>query len=152
MSLTRQSLILGCAGNLLRSALIATRYAVCRRQFSNQKGSKEERKLLDYQVHMEILGKQIGNSFTIFLTYNYINDLKTKSDKEFEEGDFKNLDTLHHLTAGVKSLGAEMCYVGMDEMRQACGGAGFLLSSGIADMWGDAAPLPTYEGVNPVMT
>ena len=40
---------------------------------------------------MEILGKQIGNSFTIFLTYNYINDLKTKSDKEFEEGDFKNL-------------------------------------------------------------
>ena len=44
-----------------------------------------------------------------------------------------------------------MCYVGLDEMRQACGGAGFLLSSGIADWWADIAPFPTFEGVNPVM-
>mmetsp|Transcript_33734 Transcript_33734/g.41629 ORF Transcript_33734/g.41629 Transcript_33734/m.41629 type:complete len:84 (-) Transcript_33734:754-1005(-) len=44
-----------------------------------------------------------------------------------------------------------MCYVGIDEMRQACGGAGFLLSSGIADQWSDIAPFPTFEGANPVM-
>lgn len=48
MSLTRLSIILGCAFNLYRSGLVAVRYAVCRRQFSNQSGSKEERKLLDY--------------------------------------------------------------------------------------------------------
>ena len=44
-----------------------------------------------------------------------------------------------------------MCYFGLDEMRQACGGAGFLLSSGIADHWVDIAPFPTFEGSNPVM-
>jgi len=44
-----------------------------------------------------------------------------------------------------------MCYNGLDEMRQACGGAGFLLSSGVASWWGDCAPLPTFEGVNVVM-
>lgn len=44
-----------------------------------------------------------------------------------------------------------MCYVGLDEMRQACGGAGFLLTAGISDWWSDIAPFPTFEGVNPVM-
>ena len=44
-----------------------------------------------------------------------------------------------------------MCYVGLDELRQTCGGAGFLLTSGVADWWGDIAPFPTFEGVNPVM-
>lgn len=58
---------------------------------------------------------------------------------------------LHHLTSGVKSFATEMCYNGLDEMRQACGGAGFLLSSGIADWWSDIAPFPTFEGTNPVM-
>jgi hypothetical protein len=32
--------------------MIAARYAVVRRQFSTIDGSKQERKLLDYQTHM----------------------------------------------------------------------------------------------------
>ena len=58
---------------------------------------------------------------------------------------------MHHLTSGVKSLATEMVYMGLDEMRQACGGAGFLLSSGIAEAWGNISPYPTFEGTNPVM-
>ena len=48
MSQTRLSIIMGSAFNLFRSGMVATRYAVCRRQFSNQTGTKKERKLLDY--------------------------------------------------------------------------------------------------------
>ena len=48
MSKTRLSIIQGSAYALLYGGLVATRYAVCRRQFSNQTGTKEERKLLDY--------------------------------------------------------------------------------------------------------
>ena len=48
MSTTRLSIIMGCAFNIFRAAMVATRYAVCRRQFANIKGSKRERKLLDY--------------------------------------------------------------------------------------------------------
>jgi len=44
-----------------------------------------------------------------------------------------------------------MAYNGLDEMRQACGGAGFLLSAGLGDWWGDIAPFPTFEGANTVM-
>ena len=151
MSQTRLSIIMGCAFNLFRSGMIATRYAVCRRQFANQKGTKKERKLLDYQVHMENLGKNLSNGLTIFLAGKTIDELHKLSIVQFKEGNFENLDLLHHLTAGVKSFATEMCYVGIDEMRQACGGAGFLLTSGISDQWSDIAPFPTFEGVNPVM-
>ena len=51
----------------------------------------------------------------------------------------------------MKAYATESVYHGCDEMRQSCGGAGFLLSSGIADWWGDIAPYPTFEGVNVVM-
>ena len=35
MSLTRLAIVLGSSFNILRSAMVATRYAVCRRQFSS---------------------------------------------------------------------------------------------------------------------
>ena len=74
MSKTRLSIIQGSAYALLYGALVSTRYAVCRRQFSNQTGTKEERKLLDYQVHMELLGKNVGNAAAIFLIGRVIDD------------------------------------------------------------------------------
>ena len=61
------------------------------------------------------------------------------------------LDILHHFSAGMKALGAEITYIGADELRQACGGSGWLLSSGIAHLWGEQGPFPTFEGVNVVM-
>ena len=84
MSLTRLSIVLGCAFNIFRSGLVAVRYSVCRRQFSNQKGSKVERKLLDYQVHNETLGRNIANGVAIFLAGKAMTDLHKKSMVEFD--------------------------------------------------------------------
>ena len=73
------------------------------------------------------------------------------SDEAVEQGNFKLLDILHHFTSGFKVIASNYCYFGIDELRQACGGAGFTLASGIADYWEDTAPFTTYEGVNVVM-
>lgn len=73
------SIIMGCAFNLFRAGKVAVRYAVCRRQFSNQTGTKEERKLLDYQVHMETLGKNVSNGLTIFLAAKTIDEFFSSS-------------------------------------------------------------------------
>ena len=51
----------------------------------------------------------------------------------------------------MKAMYTEFTYVGVDELRQACGGAGSMLASGIAYLWKEVAPLPTFEGVNAVM-
>ena len=74
-----------------------------------------------------------------------------ESNKQILNDNFKLLDVLHHFTSGMKALAAEMAYVGLDEMRQACGGAGYLQASGICSMWEDVSPYNTYEGVNIIM-
>ena len=61
------------------------------------------------------------------------------------------MDVLHHFTSGFKAYSTETSYYGIDKLRQACGGAGFLNYSGISDIWEDVAPGPTYEGINVVM-
>lgn len=61
------------------------------------------------------------------------------------------MNILHHFTAGVKALACEMQYIANDELRQACGGAGFSLASGLAGHFTNNAPLATFEGVNVVM-
>ena len=81
---------------------------------------------------MEVLGRNLSNGVVTFLVGHAIEELREQCAVEFAAQNFTNLDLLHHLTAGVKSFATEFSYVGMDEMRQACGGAGFLLSSGIA--------------------
>lgn len=137
----------------MKAAMIAVRYAVCRRQFQSIKGSDEERKLLDYQTHMACLGPHLVNGIIILGSSGYVFDLSLQSDKEvLHNNSFKMLDILHHLTSGLKSICTDMNYKGNDEMRQSCGGAGFLKSSGLADHFTDNAPLVTYEGVNVLMS
>ena len=77
--------------------------------------------------------------------------LEGQCQKEVANGSFKLLDILHHFSSGIKALVTGEVYNGMDELRQACGGAGFILSSGIADQWAEQGPFPTFEGVNVIM-
>ena len=67
------------------------------------------------------------------------------------EGKFDSIDVLHHFTSGFKALFTDYAYYGIDELRQACGGAGFTLASGIAALWLDGIPNVTFEGVNVLM-
>lgn len=61
------------------------------------------------------------------------------------------LEIIHHLSAGFKAYMTDYTYIAMDEMRQACGGSGYHMASGVASNWANNAPLVTYEGVNTVM-
>jgi hypothetical protein len=57
------------------------RYAYCRRQFANIKGSKEERRLIDYQTHMAVLGPNISHVFVIVMISNELEKLTKISNK-----------------------------------------------------------------------
>lgn len=87
----------------------------------------------------------------IGITGRAVEQMITESNKKVEEGDFKLLDILHHLTSGLKSISSEMAYRGTDELRQSCGGAGFHIASGVVSGFTDHAPLITFEGVNTLM-
>ena len=148
MSQTRLMIIYGSAINIYRAVTVAARYSVCRRQFSTIPGTKVERKLLDYQTHIAAIGTNLANALSIQIATYKVQDLLIQASKEFIEGSFKLLDMMHHLTAGIKAYSTEMCYHGVDQLRQACGGIGFTSASGIVLLWQDIAPFPTFEGVN----
>lgn len=101
---------------------------------------------------MAIIGPNLCMALVIGWAGHMIAKLNNKAQQKIEEkDDFSMLDVLHHFTAGVKAFATEHSYSGQDELRQACGGAGFLLASGVAQQWKDGAPLPTFEGVNVLM-
>jgi len=43
-----------------------------------------------------------------------------------EKKDFSKLELLHHLTSGYKAVYTRITYDAIDDIRQSCGGAGFL--------------------------
>ena len=64
---------------------------------------------------------------------------------------YTGLDLSHHLSAGFKAVFSRIAYDGIDNCRQACGGAGFSAHSALPSIQVDFAPNTTYEGDNTVM-
>lgn len=105
---TRLLIIFGANYMILHSSRIATRYAVCRRQFRTIEGKSEERQLIDYQTHMNILGPILCTGLVIGFAGQLITKLNIKSTEKIDEqNDFRLLDVLHHFTAGVKAFATE---------------------------------------------
>ena len=74
---TRIIVFTGAMYYLLISCRHATRYAVCRRQFRTIKGQSQERKLIDYQTHMMILGPPLCLGLVIAFVSNMTQKLNT---------------------------------------------------------------------------
>ena len=147
----RQQLITGAGLYMIKTLRLAIRYSVCRRQFSTIPGSKEERKILDYQSHMFKLGPLLCDAYMMIITGKFLQAYKKEADKEVEQDNFKKLDILHHFTSGFKSLYTQSAYEGIDLCRQACGGAGYSVFSGLPQEVVDYAPMAIFEGDNTVM-
>ena len=115
---TRIGIIYGCFSAIAGAALISTRYAACRRQFKTVKGSSEERKLLDYQTHMAVLGPHLAAQYIAMLTAHSLGEVIDKSDALIaEKGSFEMLEILHHLSSGFKAYWTDYAYNALDEMR-----------------------------------
>jgi acyl-CoA oxidase len=63
MMMVRTHIVRYAAYCSFRPLKIAIRYACVRRQFKTQTGKKGERKLMDYQTHMNKLGPLLARSF-----------------------------------------------------------------------------------------
>ena len=130
---TRIAVTSSCVSSIGTSALFSVRYAVCRRQFKTIKGSNQERKLIDYQTHMAVLGPHVAAKFVIsFVVSTLVKIIDDTTQLIKEKESYEMLDILHHLTSGYKAYMTEYAYKALDEMRQACGGAGYHIASGVA--------------------
>jgi acyl-CoA oxidase len=127
----------------------AVRYATERRQF-NASSHTEEEVLLDYQRHQKRLLTRLATTYAAGFAHE---QLLQKFDDVFSgahdtDEDRQDLETL---AAALKPLSTWHALDTLQECREACGGAGFLIENRFASLRADLDVYATFEGDNTVL-
>ena len=96
-------------------------------------------------------GPLLSEVYVMMCVGKQLHFFRNLMNDEIKVGKFKTLDLLHHFTSGLKSLYSQMCYDGIELVRQNCGGAGYSAWSYLPQLYSDYSPVPVYEGDNTVM-
>ncbi|MDR6415996.1 acyl-CoA dehydrogenase [Pseudarthrobacter sulfonivorans] len=127
----------------------AIRYATERRQF-NASSHTDEEVLLDYQRHQRRLFTRLATTYAAGFAHE---KLLQKFDDVFSgahdtDEDRQDLETL---AAALKPLSTWHALDTLQECREACGGAGFLIENRFASLRADMDVYVTFEGDNTVL-
>ncbi|WP_269939644.1 acyl-CoA dehydrogenase family protein [Arthrobacter sp. HY1533] len=128
---------------------IAIQYATERRQF-NAASDTEEVVLLDYQRHQRRLLPLLASTYAAAFAHE---ELLVKFDDVFSgahdtDEDRQDLETL---AAALKSLSTWHALDTLQECREACGGAGFMVENRFTSLRADLDVYATFEGDNTVL-
>ncbi len=128
---------------------IAIQYASERRQF-NAASDAEEVVLLDYQRHQRRLLPRLATTYAAAFAHE---QLLVKFDGVFSgaqdtDEDRQDLETL---AAALKSLSTWHALDTLQECREACGGAGFMVENRFTSLRADLDVYATFEGDNTVL-
>jgi acyl-CoA oxidase len=127
----------------------AIQYATERRQF-NASSHTDEEVLLDYQRHQRRLFTRLATTYAASFAHE---QLLQKFDDVFSgahstDEDRQDLETL---AAALKPLSTWHALDTLQECREACGGAGFLMENRFASLRADLDVYVTFEGDNTVL-
>ena len=141
----------GSAAAAAKVALtIAVRYALQRRQFSAPK-SDDEVPIMDYLVHQRRLFPLVARSYALAFAQNELiaklAELQTSDDPDPHEQ-----RELEGRAAGLKAANTAFATRAIQECREACGGAGYLMANRLVQLKGDTDVFTTFEGDNVVLT
>jgi len=140
--------------NLAMACTITTRYSAVRRQgFKDDKVARKEVQILDYTQQQHRILPLIACSYCFFFTgKKVLENLKSiESSLVNGEGDAVTkveVSDLHASTSCLKSFCSTIAADGMEDLRKACGGHGFLQASGLPELLGTYLQNPTVEGDN----
>ncbi|MEO1712894.1 MAG: acyl-CoA dehydrogenase, partial [Bacteroidota bacterium] len=126
-----------------KGLLIATRYALKRRQFGKDFKTAETL-IFDYPSHQRRLIPLIAKSYALDAGLTYL----TQRFIERDESDIREIETL---AAGLKSYATWFTTDTLQECREACGGKGYLWENEFADLKADSDIFTTFEGDNTVL-
>jgi len=143
----------GSAGAAARVALtIATQYALQRRQFSAPNDEREVL-LLDYLVHQRRLLPLIARSYALGFAQNeLISTMHRIQTTPVEDVDPQEQRELEGRAAGLKVANTEHATRAIQECREACGGAGYMVENRLTSLRADTDVFTTFEGDNHVLT
>ncbi|XP_013116938.2 probable peroxisomal acyl-coenzyme A oxidase 1 [Stomoxys calcitrans] len=132
------------------AATIATRYSAVRRQ-SPINPNDPEPQIIDHVTQQKKLFPEIANSIAYKLATTEVKKLYGQTSEDIKRGEFGRLPEMHALSCILKVLCTTASMTGIETLRLACGGHGYLVSSNMSNLYADAAASCTYEGENTVL-
>ncbi|GAB9464618.1 Peroxisomal acyl-coenzyme a oxidase, partial [Globisporangium polare] len=151
---TRMDFVRMNAMCLGKASTISIRYSAVREQGydANNPKSNDELKVLDYQTQQYRLFPILAAAYAITFTGNQIDVFKRELSVQIHKGNASMLNVGHAMSCGLKVLASDIGNAGIETARRACGGHGYLLSSGLPILLGDNVQTVTAEGENYVLT
>ncbi|RVE50662.1 hypothetical protein evm_004694 [Chilo suppressalis] len=150
MVFVRVLILSDMVNHLSKAVTIATRYSAVRRQTPVIKGGPELQ-ILDYATHQHKLFINIASTYAIRIVANKQWEIYYKVNDEVANGNCTRLAELHALACCLKAVGTSDAASGVERMRRACGGQGYLQSSYLPQLGAFTAAACTYEGDNTVL-
>ncbi len=128
---------------------VAIKYANKRRQFGPPDSDHEEL-LLDYGMHQRRLLPLLAKTYALHcaqevLLYELHNVLSTTTAPD------RQRRALESMAAGVKAVGTWHASRTIQECREACGGAGYLMFNRLGALRADTDVFTTFEGDNHIL-
>lgn len=142
------------AGKYLAIACtIAIRYSAVRRQGFSEDG-RTEMQILDYKQQQHRLFPLLAASYCFHFTGKRVLDrLREIESKLYTHAPVSKAEVadIHASSSGLKSFTTTVAADGMEDCRKACGGHGFLQSSGLPELVQTYLQNPTVEGDNQML-
>ncbi|XP_037949649.1 probable peroxisomal acyl-coenzyme A oxidase 1 [Teleopsis dalmanni] len=132
------------------AATIATRYSAVRRQ-SPINPNEPEPQIIDHVTQQMKLFPEIATGVAYRLASNYLMSLYVLTSKEIEGGEYGRLPEMHAMACSLKALSSYDSTNGIERLRLACGGHGYLTSANLGNLFVGATASCTYEGENTVL-
>lgn len=153
----RRDFVHWSADRLGKAATIAIRYSCIRRQGFLDNANEElgENPVLNYKLQQYRLFKALALSYMFMWNGRYVTDYLGRVQKAVLDGDEAagdELPMLHATLCGFKVFSTITAHANIEECRKACGGQGFLRSSGIANMPQEMAEPVTAEGEQVILS
>lgn len=151
MVVVRAGIVASASSSLGQAVTIGVRYASVRRQGYEGKSTVESQ-ILDYRVQQYRLFPLIAASYALHCTGRYMLSLYDDLSRKMQSNDLSALPEVHATSSGLKSLTTTIASNGIEEVRRSCGGHGYLVASGLPNLYGDYVQGVTVEGDNYLLT
>mmetsp|Transcript_1248 Transcript_1248/g.3006 ORF Transcript_1248/g.3006 Transcript_1248/m.3006 type:complete len:705 (-) Transcript_1248:128-2242(-) len=151
MMQVRSLIVSYSARSLGVACCITTRYSAVRKQGFAADG-KSEVQVLDYTQQQHRIFPLIAFSYCTFFTARKLaKDLQTMEDRIIvtnQPVSKEDVADVHSSSSALKSFTTMIASDGIEEMRRACGGHGFLMCSGLPELYTTFVMNNTVEGDN----
>ncbi|KAH8897349.1 acyl-CoA oxidase [Thozetella sp. PMI_491] len=156
MMSVRANIVWVCAVQLAGTVTIATRYSIVREQgslpFQEEEPSPScETSIMNYKSQQYRLLTRLAQAYAILFASERCKSVHAEFESKQAAGDFSTMADAHQMSAGMKAWASAVASEGAEDARKCCGGAGYLVISGLPELVYSLTALCTLEGENYVL-